>query len=66
MEALKIEPENSGLERIPNNAERLDKGKALKVMKVIERFEEDDDVQNVYHNLEIDDDLVEEYEKLSN
>jgi YebC/PmpR family DNA-binding regulatory protein len=66
MEELKIEPENSGLERIPNNAERLDKGKALKVMKVIERFEEDDDVQNVYHNLEIDDDLVEEYEKLSN
>ena len=28
-------------------------------MKMLERFEEDDDVQNVYHNMEITDDLLE-------
>lgn len=63
LEEMKIEPENSGLERIPKNTEKLDKDKALKVMKIIDLFEEDDDVQKVYHNLEIDDELVEEYQK---
>ena len=61
LEELGIEPENSGLERIPKNTEKLDKESALKVMKVIEFFEEDDDVQKVYHNLEIDDELIEAY-----
>jgi transcriptional/translational regulatory protein YebC/TACO1 len=32
---------------------------ALKIMKVIDLFEEDDDVQNVFHNLEITDELIE-------
>jgi transcriptional/translational regulatory protein YebC/TACO1 len=27
-------------------------------MKAIEEFEDEDDVQNVYHNLEITDDLI--------
>lgn len=60
--AMNIEPENSGLERIPNNTEKLDTDKALKVMKIIDRFEEDDDVQNVYHNLEIDDEVIAAWE----
>ena len=28
-------------------------------MKMLDRFEEDDDVQNVYHNMEITDELLE-------
>ncbi|MDZ7774997.1 MAG: hypothetical protein U5L09_04965 [Bacteroidales bacterium] len=55
---MKVEPESSGLERIPNTTEKLDPGKALKVMKVIDLFEEDEDVQKVYHNLEIDDEVL--------
>lgn len=27
-------------------------------MKMLQRFEEDDDVQNVYHNMEITDELM--------
>ena len=27
-------------------------------MKMLERFEDDDDVQNVYHNMEITDELM--------
>lgn len=63
LEAMNIEPESSGLERIPNNTEKLDIKKALTVMKIIDMFEDDDDVQKVYHNLEIDDDLIEAYQE---
>lgn len=62
LEELEIDPENSGLERIPKNTEKLNSDDALKVMKIIELFEEDDDVQKVYHNLEIDDELIEAYD----
>ncbi|MEA3504043.1 MAG: YebC/PmpR family DNA-binding transcriptional regulator [Bacteroidota bacterium] len=63
LEEIEIVPENSGLERIPNNTEELPVEKALRVLKIIDLFEEDDDVQKVYHNLELTDELVIEYEK---
>jgi len=31
---------------------------AVKVIKVIEEFEDNDDVQNVFHNLEITDEII--------
>ena len=37
----------------------LDLESSLKVMKMIDAFEEDEDVQNVYHNLELTDELQE-------
>lgn len=58
LEEMKVETENAELQRIPNSTKELDKELAVKVLKVIEEFEEDDDVQNVYHNLEITDELV--------
>ena len=58
LEALKVEPENAELQRIPHDTTQLEQNEALKVMKVIEDFEEDDDVQNVFHNLELTDSLV--------
>jgi transcriptional/translational regulatory protein YebC/TACO1 len=30
----------------------------VKVMKVIELIEEDDDVQNVFHNMEVTDEII--------
>jgi transcriptional/translational regulatory protein YebC/TACO1 len=48
-----IEPENQGLQRIPNTTTVLDVEEAKKVLRLVERLEEDDDVQHVYHNLEI-------------
>lgn len=58
LEELNIEPESADLERIPNDAKTLSVESAQKILKVIDLFEEDDDVQKVFHNLEITDELI--------
>ncbi len=63
LEELKIEAEKTELQRIPNNTEAIDVESALKVLKLIDLLEEDEDVQNVYHNLEMTDELMAELEK---
>jgi YebC/PmpR family DNA-binding regulatory protein len=57
---LGIEPEEAALKRVPNTTKSLDLESAKKVMHFIESLEDDDDIQNVYHNLEITDELAEE------
>ncbi len=59
LDDLGIEPENAELRRIPKDTSTLSLEESKKVMKVIEAFEEDDDVQNVFHNMELTDELVE-------
>jgi len=59
---LGIEPEEAGLKRIPNDTKKLDIEAAKKVLKFIETLEDDDDIQNVYHNLEMTDELAAELE----
>ncbi len=53
-----IEPQESGLKRIPNDTKELDIESAKQVVRFIETLEDDDDIQNVYHNLEITDELA--------
>jgi YebC/PmpR family DNA-binding regulatory protein len=53
LEEKGIEPENAELQRIPNSTMKLDNEALQKVMKFIEVLEDDDDVQRVYHNIEI-------------
>ncbi|MFO7938857.1 MAG: YebC/PmpR family DNA-binding transcriptional regulator [Bacteroidales bacterium] len=53
LEALGIELENASLQRIPVDTKEVEVEAALKVLKMIDAFEDDDDVQNVYHNLEL-------------
>ncbi len=60
LEELGVEPENASLQRIPKETVTLDLESARKVMKLIDFFEDDDDVQNVFHNLEISDELMAE------
>jgi YebC/PmpR family DNA-binding regulatory protein len=60
LEELKLEPESARLERIPNDTKALGVEEAKKVLKLIDMFEEDDDVQQVYHNLEMTDALMED------
>ena len=60
LEDLQIEPKSSELQRIPNNQSALDVESAKKVLSIIEKFEEDDDVNNVYHNLELTEELLTE------
>ncbi len=60
LEELNIEPENAELQRIPKETVTLDVEKAKKVMRLIDIFEEDDDVTNVFHNLELTDEIMDE------
>ncbi len=60
LEELNIEPENAELQRIPHETVKLGVDEARKILKVIDAFEDDDDVQKVFHNLEIPDALMEE------
>ncbi len=57
LDEMGIEAENAGLQRLPNNTKELGVDDAMKVLKMIEVFEDDDDVQNVYHNLELTEDI---------
>ena len=62
LEELKIEIENAELQRIPVETKSLDAENGAKVLKIVELFEDDDDVQNVFHNLEITDEMIEKME----
>ena len=53
-----IEAENAEVQRIPKTTTTLNVESAKRVLKLIDAFEEDDDVQNVYHNLEMTDELM--------
>ncbi|WPY98716.1 YebC/PmpR family DNA-binding transcriptional regulator [Christiangramia sp. OXR-203] len=63
LEELKIEPKNSEVQRIPLNTTELPLEDAIKILNLIEKFEDDDDVQNVYHTLEVTDELIEKMEE---
>ena len=54
-----IEAKSAELHRIPNVTKEVTEEQFKANMKMLERFEEDDDVQNVYHNMEITDDHLE-------
>ena len=49
---------SSELIRLPNSTKNLEFEKAQSIIKMIEKFEEDDDVQNVFHNLEITEEII--------
>jgi YebC/PmpR family DNA-binding regulatory protein len=59
LEELEIEPDEAMLKRVPKETKSLDVESARKVMKLVEALEDEDDVQAVYHNMEITDELVE-------
>lgn len=52
LERREIEILSSGFERIPQVTKKLTPEEAADVEKLLERLEEDDDVQNVYHTME--------------
>ncbi|HVN56867.1 MAG TPA: YebC/PmpR family DNA-binding transcriptional regulator [Bacteroidales bacterium] len=55
---LGIEPEEAGLKRVPNDTKKLDVESARKVLRFVEVLEDDDDVQNVYHNMAMTDEIA--------
>lgn len=62
LESLGIEAKNAEVQRIPNSTNPLSVDQARKIMTMIEKFEDDDDVTNVYHNLEMTEELMSEME----
>ncbi|MBN1133016.1 MAG: YebC/PmpR family DNA-binding transcriptional regulator [Bacteroidales bacterium] len=59
IEELGIEAGSAELQRIPNETKILPLEQSVQVMRIVEEFEDDDDVQNVYHNLEVTDEILE-------
>ncbi len=55
LENRSLEILSSGFERIPQTLTKLPPEQQEEVEKLLEKIEEDDDVQNVYHNMEMGD-----------
>lgn len=62
-EEMHIVPETAELQRIPNTTKKVDVDTGKKVMSLIDAFEDDDDVQNVFHNMEMTDELMKAFEE---
>ena len=58
LEELEIEIENSELQRIPNNTKIISAEQAEKVLKLLDLLEENDDVQQVFHNMELTEEIL--------
>ena len=52
LEEKEFEILSSGFERIPQVTKKLTKEEAIDVDKLLEKLDNDDDVQNVYHTMD--------------
>jgi YebC/PmpR family DNA-binding regulatory protein len=59
LKEMGLEPDSAELQRIPNDALDLTTEQAVQIMKIVEEFEDDDDVQAVSHNLNVSDEVSE-------
>jgi len=62
LQEMGLEAESAELQRIPNDALDLTLEQSVQIMKIIEEFEDDDDVQAVSHNLNVSDEVSEAME----
>ena len=58
LENLNIEIQNSEPQRIPNNTKTINTKDAKLVLKLLDLLEENDDVQQVFHNMELTDEIL--------
>jgi YebC/PmpR family DNA-binding regulatory protein len=63
IEMNKIPIENAGITYIPKNTVSLEGKEAEQLLKLLDELEESDDVQNVYANFDISDEILEKIEK---
>ncbi len=59
LEELNIEPKSAVLERIPKTDIQVDLDQARQIMNLIDELEDNEDVQNVYHNMAMTDEIEE-------
>jgi YebC/PmpR family DNA-binding regulatory protein len=62
LQAMGLEPESADLQRIPNEAMDLTLEQSIQIMKIIEEFEDDDDVQVVSHSLNVTEEVADAME----
>lgn len=60
---LGIEATSTEIQQIPKTTTKLDLDQALEVIKIVDKFEEDDDIQAVYHNLELTEEIITQLEE---
>jgi len=58
LDELGIEVKSAELQRVSNNTKEVSEEQFKVNMKMLDRFEEDEDVQNVYHNMDITDEQM--------
>ena len=51
LESKEIQIISSGFDRIPNNLKNVNEEERSEIEKLLEKIENDDDVQNVFHNM---------------
>ena len=59
MEELGVEPKSASLERLPLNTNSLQVSDAMKALNLIDALEDNDDVNQVFHNLEMTEEIAE-------
>jgi YebC/PmpR family DNA-binding regulatory protein len=62
LNAANIQPDEAGLRMVPSNEITLSLDDTLQVLRVIDALEELDDVQDVYSNLHVAEDMLEQLE----
>jgi YebC/PmpR family DNA-binding regulatory protein len=60
IEAADIEPDQAELSMVPQTTVKVEGKEAEQVLRLMEQFEENDDVQGVYANFDIDESVMEE------
>jgi YebC/PmpR family DNA-binding regulatory protein len=60
LDAAKIATSSADIQQIPTTMANLDVAEQKKVLKLLDALEDNDDVQNVYHNLEFSDEALED------
>ena len=58
IESLNIEIIRSELQRIPNATKKINADQAKKILKLLDLLEENEDVQQVFHNMEINEEIL--------
>ena len=58
LEEMGVEAENAELQPIPKTTVKLETEQAKKILKMVDVIEEDEDVQNVFHNMELTEEIM--------
>ena len=58
LEELDVEITKSELQRLPNNFKKITTNQAEKVLKLLDLLEENEDVQQVFHNMHLTDEIL--------